>query len=100
MKNLTTYIKQHIWKILTVILALAFLTKGCTHGKVNQLGKKIEVLQTKVDSLEKTVDVTATSKEVRDEMEKVMLDYLIYEDDIDKGKTSLSNIKNKIESND
>jgi hypothetical protein len=100
MKNLTAYIKQHIWKILTVMLLLAFLAKGCTHGKVNQLGKKIEVLQTKVDSLEKAVEVTATSKEVRDEMEKVMLDYLIYEDDIDKGKTSLSNIKNKIESND
>ena len=33
-------------------------------------------------------------------MEKVMLEYLIYEDDLDKGKTSLSHIKNKIEEND
>jgi hypothetical protein len=29
-----------------------------------------------------------------------MFNYLIYEDDVDKGKTSLSEIKNKIESND
>ena len=33
-------------------------------------------------------------------MEKVMLNYLIYEDDLDKGKTSLSQIKNKLEEND
>lgn len=100
MKNLITYIKQHIWKILTGVLVLAFLAKGCTHGKISQLGKKVEALQIKIDSLEKSVDATSTSKEVRDEMEKVMIDYLIYEDDLDKGKASLSSIKNKIEAND
>ena len=100
MKNYITYIKLHIWKILTGVLIILFLSKGCTHGKIGQLGKKIEALQTKVDSLEKSVDATATSKELRDAMEKVMLDYLIYEDDLDKGKASLSSIKNKIEEND
>ena len=100
MKNIITFCKQNIWKIVAVLFTLLFLTKGCTHNKINILSKKVEVLQTKIDSLEKSIDQTSTSKEVRDEMEKVMLDYLIYEDDLDKGKTSLSSIKNKIESND
>ena len=42
----------------------------------------------------------ATAKEVRDEMELTMFNYLIYEDDLDKGKSSLSDVKNKIEAND
>lgn len=100
MKNIIAFCKQNIWKIVAILFAFLFITKGCTHSKVNTLGKKIELLQTKVDSLEKSIDQTATAKEVRDEMEKVMLDYLIYEDDLDKGKASLSSIKNKIEAND
>ena len=100
MKNIINYIKQNIWKISTLTLVLMLLAKGCTQRKINQLGKKIENLKIQADALEKAVNAIATIKEVRDEMEKVMLDYLIYEDDLDKGKTSLSTIKNKIESND
>jgi hypothetical protein len=53
--------------------------------------------QALLDSLRGTV---ASKKEVRDEMERTMFNYLIYEDDLDKGKSSLSDVKNKIESND
>jgi hypothetical protein len=54
----------------------------------------------KIDSLEKKINRVATSKQVRDEMEIAMFNFLIYEDDLDKGRTNLSDIKNKIESND
>ena len=57
-------------------------------------------LEKKIDSLNSVIVQYATEKQVRDQMEITMLNYLIYEDDLDKGKTSLSEIKNKIESND
>ena len=100
MKNIIAFTKQHLWKILTVFFALLFLTKGCTHNKIGGLSKKSQALEAKIDSLQKMIDGVSTKKEVRDEMEKVMLDYLIYEDDLDRGKTSLSEIKNKISAND
>lgn len=100
MKNILSFCKENIWKILTILFAVLFLVKGCTFTKVNSVNKKITSLELKIDSLQKQIDNTSTSKEVRDEMEKVMLDYLIYEDDLDKGKASISSIKNKIESND
>ena len=73
-----------------------FQTCG-SKGKTIDNKKKIEVLETKVDSLIKVVDSKPSAKEVQYEMEQTMYKYLIYEDDLDKGKTSLSEIKNKID---
>ena len=104
MKNLVFLLKENIWKVSTIVFALLFLSKGCTHNKIVALDRKCSdhaaKLEKRIDSLEKTVARMATAKEVRDEMERTMFNYLIYEDDIDKGKTSLSEIKNKIEAND
>lgn len=101
-------VKTHAWKILTVIFFVGFIGKGCTNSKIaktnNLLESQNEVMIKKVDSLSIVItnlkNKVVGSKETRDIMEKVMLDYLIYEDDLDKGKTSLSQIKDKIESND
>jgi hypothetical protein len=38
-----------------------------------------------------------TKEEMKKEMRQVMYEFLIYEDDFDKGKVSLSDLKNKIE---
>jgi hypothetical protein len=38
-----------------------------------------------------------TDKQTKDLVQSVMLDFLIFEDDLDKGKTSLTDIKTKIE---
>jgi outer membrane murein-binding lipoprotein Lpp len=104
MKNLVSLLKENIWKVSTVVFALLFLSKGCTNNKIATLDRKCSdhaiKLEKKIDSLERTVAQMASAKEVRDEMERTMFDYLIYEDDVDKGKTSLSEIKNKIEAND
>lgn len=96
------------WQIISVMFILLYLGKGCTHKKVgkidNKLDEKIITLSNSIDSLSlelnKFKHSTADKKQVTDIMEKVMLEYLIYEDDLDKGKTSLSHIKNKIEEND
>lgn len=102
--KIVSFLKLHAWKVAAILFALLFLSKGCTNNKITNLDKKYEEntarLEKKVDSLQGIVSKVASAKQVRDEMERVMFDYLIYEDDIDKGKTSLSEIKNKIEAND
>lgn len=104
MKNLLELLKANVWKVSTVIFAVLFLLKGCTNNKISNMEKKYDKnyheLSLKIDSLQTQLSKTSTSKQVRDEMERIMFDFLIYEDDLDKGKTNLSNIKNKIESND
>lgn len=104
MKSTLTFIQLHLWKITTGILLLLFLSKGCTNSKISKLEDKYlentTRLELKIDSLENRVSKMATKKEIQDQMEIVMFNYLIYEDDLDKGKSSLSDVKNKIEAND
>jgi hypothetical protein len=104
MKKIIDLIKTNIWKITSVIFLFLFLSKGCTNTKISNLDKKYtdntSRIESKLDSLTIAISRVSTSKQVRDEMELTMFNYLIYEDDLDKGKTSLSEIKNKIESND
>lgn len=104
MKKIIDLIKTNIWKITSVIFLFLFLSKGCTSTKISNLDKKYtdntSRITAKLDSLTIAISHVSTSKQVRDEMELTMFNYLIYEDDLDKGKTSLSEIKNKIESND
>mgnify|MGYP003112973778 CR=1 FL=1 len=85
-----------IFAILFFSLMCFFQTCG-SKGKVIDNKKEIEVLNTKVDSLIKVVDSKPNAKEIQYEMEQTMYKYLIYEDDLDKGKTSLSDIKSKID---
>tara|TARA_Y100000389_G_scaffold197624_1_gene232593 strand:- start:17872 stop:18195 length:324 start_codon:yes stop_codon:yes gene_type:complete len=101
-------IKKYAWQILAILFVLLFLGKGCTSKKIRKTNNIIIdnniLLSTKVDSLTNVIisleNKTVNKLEVENIMEKVMLNYLIYEDDLDKGKTSLSHIKNKIEAND
>jgi hypothetical protein len=101
-------IKTHAWQILAILFFGLFLGKGCTSKKIGATNKIINEhnisVSHKVDSLQKVIisleNKTVDGLEVENIMEKVMLNYLIYEDDLDKGKTSLSQIKNKIEAND
>tara|TARA_B100000287_G_C20614638_1_gene773506 strand:- start:1147 stop:1464 length:318 start_codon:yes stop_codon:yes gene_type:complete len=102
------FIKNWAWQILAILFLLLFMGRGCTGKKVSKTNKLIEEnhaqLTNTVDSLTNRLIIlennSVSSKEARDIMESVMLEYLIYEDDLDKGKISLSQIKNKIEQND
>lgn len=97
-------IKIWSWQILAVLFFVLFLGKGCTSTKISKTNKNIDEMHAEIDSLKNEIsklrDQSITRKDLKDEMEVVMLDFLIYEDDLDRGKTSLSQIKNKIESND
>jgi outer membrane murein-binding lipoprotein Lpp len=102
--NIVNIIKERAWQILAVLFLLLFLGRGCTSTKITKTNQNVDDLHVTVDSLSNEIsklrDKTFNKTDLKNEMERVMLDFLIYEDDLDKGKTSLSEVKNKIESND
>ena len=86
-----------------VIPAMAFFVLICffqtcgTKGRIVDVKKQNIQLHNKVDSLQTIVNSLPTHVQVEHEMEQVMYKFLIYEDDLDKGKVSLSEIKNRID---
>lgn len=102
------FIKKWYWQIFAILFFILFLGKGCTSTKIT---KSTAIVETSLDSMASTIDSLRTrlssleensisAKETRDIMEQVMFDFLIYEDDLDHGTISKSEIKNKIQLND
>lgn len=86
-------IKNYSW-IITLILILFILMRQCgVNRDIDRMEKSIKSINSKVDSL-----VIPNKEEIRKEMNETMFNFLIYEDDFDKGKASLSDIKSKINS--
>jgi len=86
-----------------VIPSIAFFTLLCffqtcgSKGKITDNKKEIQLLQSKVDSLQSLIVAKPSREEVTYEMEQTMYKFLIYEEDLDKGRVSLSEIKNRID---
>ena len=95
MKN-DSITKFCIYAITFFSLMCFFQTCG-SKGKVTDNKKKIEVLEVKVDSLINVVSAQPDATLIENKMEQTMYKFLIFEDDLDKGKTSLSDIKSKID---
>lgn len=92
--------EKTIKTILFISLGLNVLVgfKSCSSAnEVKKMSKEIDKNEKALDSIKL---VTPTKADVRNEMEEVMLDYLIYEDELDNKKITLSIIKDKIKSND
>ena len=84
-------IKNYSWAI-TLVLVLFVLLRQCgVNRDVYRIEKSVKSINNKVDSL-----VIPTKEDVRKEMNETMFNFLIYEDDFDKGKASLSDIRSKI----
>jgi hypothetical protein len=84
-------IKNYSWAI-TLVLVLFVLLRQCgVNRDMDRMEKSVKSINNKVDSL-----VIPTKEDVRKEMNETMFNFLIYEDDFDKGKSSLSDIKSKI----
>jgi hypothetical protein len=86
-----------------VIPGIAFFTLMCffqtcgSKGISRDIKKQNIEFQSKIDSLTTVINSKPSTEEVEHTMEQVMYKYLIYEDDLDKGKISLSAIKNLID---
>jgi hypothetical protein len=88
------FLSDKNWKIITLVLFIFILMQQCsTNGKIKALKKDNEQIKTQISAIGRPLN----QKQTFDIIEKVMFDFLIYEDDLDKGKTNLTDIKTKIE---
>jgi len=92
-------IKSNLIYVVGTLCFLCFLNTCGTRGKITDNKKEIEALNIKIDSLTKVV---ANQKDFNEDvieykMEQTMYKFLIYEEDLDKGRISLSEIKNRID---
>jgi|688.fasta_scaffold75509_8 hypothetical protein len=78
--------------IILVLCILMFFRSCSTGTAVTKIEKRIESMESTTSTLSKgDVDSIVKSR---------LYDFLIFEDDLDKGKTSLSDIRIKISSNE
>lgn len=100
MKSVSEFLSKWGMVIMVPMMIIVFF-KGCSSSSTaNKTNETVEAQTVTIDSLNNELAKRPTTKEVRDEMEKVMLDFLIYEDELDKKQITVSQIKDKIESND
>lgn len=82
---------QENFTIIVLVITILTLFKSCGDSReVTKLRKELEVANQKIEKF-------ATKEEVEIISSKTMFDFLMYEDDLDKKKTSLSDIKNKVD---
>ena len=83
-------IKDNFTNIVLCLLVIVFFRQCGVNSEINKIKKENGIISANIDSL-------VTKEEMKKEMRQVMYEFLIYEDDFDKGKVSLSDLKNKIE---
>lgn len=92
--------KMHMMVAILVLLFINLLTTCSNNSKTKSLAKKVSMLDSALVKLEAR-PVPLTDAQVRDavkdECMESMYKYLIYETDLDKGKTSLSQIRSDID---
>jgi len=92
-------IKDNFQFIVLGFLVLVFFRQCGVNRDIDRIEKELKAsnteLNTKLDSIN-----TLTKAEIRHEMNQVMFQFLIYEDDFDRKRISLSEIKNKIEASE
>jgi hypothetical protein len=87
-------IKENSTLIMIVIMVLLFLKQCGVSREMGKMRKEMTQLSAVSDSIK---NETATRKEIRLEMNKALFDFLIYETDLDNGKSSLSEIRSKVD---
>jgi hypothetical protein len=87
-------IKENSTLIMIVIMVLLFLKQCGVSREMGKMRKEMAQLSAVSDSIK---NETATRKEIRLEMNKALFDFLIYETDLDNGKSSLSEIRSKVD---
>ena len=86
-------IKTNYWAIVLLLIIIIFFRQCGIRRDIDKIEKNVKIITVKIDSMQNTM---VTRDQVKYEMDQTMFNFLIYEDDFDKGKSSLSDIKNKI----
>ena len=77
------------------ILSPNCIFKQCgVNREISRIDKEIKLITNSADSIQGSA---ITKDQLDKALKQNMFNFLIYEDDFDKGKTSLSDIKSKIE---
>jgi hypothetical protein len=87
-------IKEYSWAITPFLLLVVFLKQCGVNREVDRIDKEIKKITQSTDSIQGSL---ITKDQMDNALKQNMFNFLIYEDDFDKGKTSLSDIKSKIE---
>jgi outer membrane lipoprotein-sorting protein len=90
-------IKANYWMILLLLMIIVFFRQCGIRRDIDRIEKNVKSVAEKTDSVQNTM---VTRDQVKYEMNQSMFNFLIYEDDFDKGRASLSDIKNKINSSE
>jgi hypothetical protein len=69
---------------------IVFFRQCGVNSEISKIKKENAIISANIDSM-------VTKEEMKKEMRQVMYEFLIYEDDFDKGKVSLSDLKNRID---
>ena len=85
-------IKDNFQVIVLGFLVIIFLRQCGVNSDIDRIKKENKAIGAQIDSVN-----TLSKPEIRKEMRQVMFEFLIYEDDFDKKKISLSEIKNRLE---
>lgn len=86
-------IKSNYWVILLFLMIIVFFKQCSMRNDIDRMEKNVRTLTEKTDSIQNNA---VTRDQIKYEMNQTMFNFLIYEDDFDKGRTSLSDIRNKI----
>lgn len=87
-------IKEYSWAITLFLLLVVFLKQCGVNREISRIDKEIKKITQSTDSIQGSL---ITKDQMDNALKQNMFNFLIYEDDFDKGKTSLSDIKSKIE---
>ena len=93
MKNIEK-IKEYSWAITLFLVLIVFFKQCGVNREISRIDKEIKKITHSTDSIQGTL---ITKDQLDKALKQNMFNFLIYEDDFDKGKTSLSDIKSKIE---
>ncbi len=77
-------IKDNFTIIVLVLLVIVFFRQCGVNSEINKIKKE----NAKISAL---LDSSVTKKEMKHEMRQVMFEFLIFEDDFDKGKSTSAN---------
>ena len=94
MEKIKTFVKEYgVLIILLLNIVLFFRTCG--------MNRSTEKVEKKLKEIETTIGTksTLTIEDIDEKLERRLFDFLIYEDDIDKKKITLGQIKMKLDEN-
>lgn len=87
METIKNFVKKN-FSVLVMILALLTFFKSCGDSReLQKLRKEVQTMS----------EAQATREDIEMISSKTMFQFLLYEDDVDKNKASLSDIKNKVD---